>query len=113
MTNNEDSGVSGISGPDEPLGLTNLPSSATVRWVMSRKAEVLTAVRCGLLSSEDACNRYAISMDEFIAWKSAMDRFGPRGLRATHPYRGRTIAGQLSRVDADTALHWPLRAKPK
>ena len=77
-------GNSGLFGLDgKPLDLTNLPSSRTVRWVMRRKVEVLTAVRGGLLSIDDACNRYGISSDEFIAWNNAMDRFGPVGLHAS------------------------------
>ena len=58
-----------------------------LRWVMERKVEVLAAVRSGLLSIDDACKRYAISMEEFLTWKSAMDRFGPLGLRATRDFR--------------------------
>lgn len=112
MSNTELHGVSGISGSNEtPLDLTNLPPSPTVRWVMSRKVEVLAAVRRGLLSSDDACKRYAISMDELIAWKSAMDHFGPSGLRATN--RSRTMASHMSRVDTDITLHRPLRCRPK
>lgn len=67
--------------------LANLPSPRTARWVMERKVEVLAAVRSGLLSIDDACKRYAISMEEFLTWKSAMDRFGPLGLRATRDFR--------------------------
>jgi hypothetical protein len=71
-------------GPDGGmLTLDNLPSPQTVRWVMRRKSEVVIAVRGGLLSLEDACGRYAISVDEFLSWKYAMDRFGPAGLKAT------------------------------
>ncbi len=72
------------------LNLENLPSPETVRWVMQRKATIIAAVRGGLLSLEDACERYQISMEEFLSWKSALDRFGPVGLRATHARRSRT-----------------------
>ncbi|HEV2563393.1 MAG TPA: DUF1153 domain-containing protein [Rhizomicrobium sp.] len=84
--------VGGIFGSDgSPLDLINLPSPQTKRWVIRRKAEVLAAVRGGLLSVEDACKRYAISMDEFLAWSRALDRFGPNGLRAMRIYRSRKI----------------------
>ncbi|HUE65381.1 MAG TPA: DUF1153 domain-containing protein [Rhizomicrobium sp.] len=85
MADTDPHSVSEPVGPNKsPFGLKKLPSSQTVRWVVSRKAEVLTAVRSGFISVDDACKRYGISMDEFIAWRSAMDRFGPRGLRASH-----------------------------
>jgi hypothetical protein len=70
------------------LGPSHLPSSQSIRWVTRRKAEVLAAIRCGLLTAEDAAARYAISMDELISWETAMTRFGPQGLFATrHPHR--------------------------
>lgn len=84
MDNTEPHGVSGIFALDgTPLDLTNLPPAQTVRWVMRRKVEVLTAVCCGLLNVDDACKRYEISIEEFFSWKRAMDRFGPMGLRAS------------------------------
>jgi hypothetical protein len=33
----------------------DLPPSDTKRWVMRRKADVVSAVRCGLLTLEQAC----------------------------------------------------------
>lgn len=70
------------------LGPSHLPPSHAIRWVTRRKAEVLAAIRCGMITAEDAAARYAISMDELISWESAMTRFGPEGLGATrHPHR--------------------------
>ena len=85
MTSTQDHTTGRSYGPDAKL-LTpeNLPSPQTMRWVMRRKAEIVTAVRGGLLSLEEACARYAISLEEFLGWESAMDRFGPVGLQATH-----------------------------
>ena len=38
-------------GPDgSPLTITDLPAPGTKRWVIRRKAEVIAAVRGGLLS---------------------------------------------------------------
>ena len=77
----------------EPEGtsrhLEALPSPHTQRWVMSRKLEVLAAVRSGRLSVEDARQRYAISMEELLSWKTAMDRFGPLGLSVTRDFRSK------------------------
>jgi Protein of unknown function (DUF1153) len=56
--------VSYVIGPDgSPLTLSNLPPSDTRRWVVRRKAEVVAAVRGGLLSLEEACNRYTLTVD--------------------------------------------------
>lgn len=59
---------------------------------------VVAAVRGGLLSLEEALQRYALSVDEFLAWESAAGRFGVRGLRVTRAqeYRQAISAGQAS-----------------
>jgi hypothetical protein len=73
-----------VVGPDgKMLTLDDLPPPSTQRWVARRKAEVVTAVRCGLLSLEDACSRYNLSAEEFTLWESAIDRHGLGGLRVT------------------------------
>ena len=51
--------------------------------MIRRKAEVVTAVRGGLLSLEQACERYRLTHDEFLAWQAAIDRWGMPGLRTT------------------------------
>jgi hypothetical protein len=65
------------------LTLADLPPPNTQRWVIRRKAEVVSAVRGGLLSLEDACTRYRLTSDEFLAWQKAIDRWGMPGLRTT------------------------------
>ena len=48
-----------VIGPDgSPLTIADLPAPGTKRWVIRRKAEVVAAVRGGLLSLEEACSRY-------------------------------------------------------
>ena len=71
-------------GPDgSPLTMTDLPAPGTKRWVIRRKAEVVAAVRGGLLSLEEACRRYMLTVDEFLSWQSSIDRHGLAGLRTT------------------------------
>lgn len=65
------------------LTLRDLPPPGTKRWVMRRKAEVVAAVRNGLLSLEEACDRYTLSVEEFLNWQELIDRHGVRALRAT------------------------------
>ncbi len=73
-----------VIGPDgSPLTIADLPPPATKRWVIRRKAEVVAAVRGGLLSLEDACKRYRLTVDEFLSWQRSIDRHGLAGLRAT------------------------------
>jgi hypothetical protein len=48
-----------------------------------RKAVVVAAVRSGVLSLEEACRRYNLSTEEFIAWQRSIDRLGVPGLRVT------------------------------
>jgi hypothetical protein len=73
--------------------MEDLPPPGTKRWVMRRKATVVAGVRAGLLSLDDACNRYKLSVEEFHSWQRLIDRHGVKGLRATRiqQYRGRTI----------------------
>jgi hypothetical protein len=61
----------------------DLPPSGTYRWVARRKAQVVAAVRNGLVSLEEACRRYNISAEEFASWERALDRHGPGALRVT------------------------------
>ncbi len=73
-----------VIGPDgTPLTLADLPPHTTKRWVIRRKAEVVMAVRGGLLTLEDACERYSLTVEEFLTWQKAIEQFGMKGLRAT------------------------------
>ncbi len=72
-------------GPDgRTLTLADLPKRTTTRWVTRRKAEVVAAVQGGLISLEEACERYRLSLEEFLSWQHAIARYGLDGLRATH-----------------------------
>ena len=73
-----------VLGPDgSPLTIANLPPLGTKRWVTSRKAEVVAAVRGGLLSLDDACKRYKLTIDEFLNWYRLINRHGLEGLKVT------------------------------
>jgi hypothetical protein len=68
----------GLAGP-----IADLPSPDTKRWVVRRKAIVVHAVRDGAISLQEACRRYRLSVEEFLAWQRAIERYGIPGLRAT------------------------------
>ena len=65
------------------IKLRDLPPPDTRRWVVRRKAQVVGAGRTGLLTLEEACLRYDLSVEEFQAWEQALSRHGLRGLRTT------------------------------
>lgn len=73
-----------VVGPlGEPLTLDTLPPPGTTRWVVRRKAEVVAAVNGGLLSVDEVCDRYDLTVEEFATWQRAVDRSGMPGLRVT------------------------------
>src|SRR3546814_20234454 len=97
---------SNIIGPaGKPLSLDDLPPPSTKRWVIRRKAEVVTAVRAGLLTLEEACQRYNLSVEEFLSWQSMIDKHGMRGLRTTRlpQYRRHIPAGGLEKMSASSS----------
>ena len=78
-----DRALSTIDPSGEPLTLEDLPSSDTVRWVIRRKAELVAAIRGGLISLEVACERYQLSEEELQSWANSIAKHGIRGLRST------------------------------
>ena len=50
----------------------------------------MAAVRGGLLSLEEACERYTLTVEEFLSWQMSIDQHGLAGLRTTkiQKYRG-------------------------
>jgi hypothetical protein len=91
-----------VVGPEgRPMTENDLPPPNTKRWVMRRKAEVVTGVRSGLISLEEACRRYTLSVEEFLSWQRLIDSHGMRGLRATRlqDYRDGPLPDR-SRIDA-------------
>ena len=73
-----------VAGPDgRHITLADLPAPGIQRWVTRRKAEVVAAVHGGLLSADDACERYELSKEEFGGWELLYERHGVKGLRTT------------------------------
>ena len=78
------SGLRYVIGPyGNVLTIADLPPPGTKRWVTRRKAEVVCAVRGGLLSIEEACRRYMLTLEEFLSWQALVDQHGLAGLRTT------------------------------
>ena len=73
-----------VTGPTgKPLTVESLPPSDTKRWVIRRKAEVVAAVRNGLIGLDEACERYRLSAEEFLNWEQLIAAHGLRGLKVT------------------------------
>ena len=73
-----------VIGPlGKQMSLEDLPAPSTKRWVIRRKAEVVAGVRGGLLSLEEACRRYNLTVDEFRSWQRLLESHGVQGLRTT------------------------------
>jgi hypothetical protein len=64
------------------MTLRDLPAADTKRWVARRKADLVEAVEGGLLTREDACWRYTLTLEEFFSWQIAIERYGRAGLNA-------------------------------
>jgi hypothetical protein len=62
---------------------TALPPPDTKRWVVRRKAVIVRAVHDGVITLQEACRRYNLSIEEFVAWQLAIERYGVPGLRVT------------------------------
>ncbi len=85
-----------IDPTGRPLTRDDLPPSNTKRWVILRKAKVVAGVRTGLISLEEACQRYSLSVDEFLSWQSLFDAHGMNGLRATRLKKYRQQSAKAS-----------------
>ncbi len=96
-----------VIGPDgSPLTIADLPPPTTKRWVIRRKAEVVAAVRGGLLSLEEACARYTLTVEEFLSWQYSIDQHGLAGLRTTRIQQYRAVDFGLLFASGTPAL-WP------
>ena len=61
----------------------HLPPPDNKRWTARRKASVVAAVLSGIITIEEVCQRYGLSVDEYLSWHNAMQRHGLQGLRIT------------------------------
>jgi hypothetical protein len=93
-----------------PASLFDLPPPSTKRWVVRRKAVVVAAVRNGMLSLQEACERYNLSVEEFLAWQRSLDRYGVPGLRVTRLQIYRDTDTLLAKRQSEAPRPQSLRA---
>ena len=77
-----------------PITVADLPPEGIRRWTAMRKAEVVACIRAGLISIEQACDRYLLSEDELSSWKGNLNNHGIRGLRTTRIQKYRSPPAQ-------------------
>ncbi len=102
MSNVADEANPVIGPAAAPMTRDDLPPPTLKRWITRRKAEVVTAVRTGLIGLDEACRRYGISAEEFLSWQRLLDDHGLQGLRATRlqDYRGPVAATEAAAKEA-------------
>ena len=61
----------------------DLPDPDTRRWVASRKAAVVKAVKFGLLTADQAMKRYHLSEEELGHWIQSAESHGEEALKTT------------------------------
>jgi uncharacterized protein DUF1153 len=65
-------------GPDGGhITLAHLPRHGFTRWLPHHKALVVAAVRHGLLTFGEACERYSLSAEEYLSWQRSFDAARP------------------------------------
>ena len=102
-----------VIGPlGEPLTLDTLPPANTTRWVVRRKAEVVAAVNGGLLTVDEVCERYGLTLEEFAGWQRSIDRSGMPGLRVTRIQHYRDLYERQQRFRSRSVRHGRKRALP-
>jgi hypothetical protein len=75
--------------------LADLPAAHDRHWSARKKAIVVAAVSGGLLTLQDAHERYELSTEEYISWTSLFD--GP-------DYAGLAQRKQKARTDLDLSF---------
>lgn len=101
-----------VIGPlGEPLTLETLPPPETRRWVVRRKAEVVAAVNGGLLTADEACLRYSLTLEEFVSWQRAVERNGLAGLRVTRVQHYRELHDRQRQSDVRSGYGEPMPRK--
>ena len=88
----------------------DLPPTGLIRWTPKQKAAVVAAVLGRAISTEAACERYALSVEEFAFWRSSFERGGPEALRATRIQEHRREARTARRRGPLAGIRHPVAA---
>jgi hypothetical protein len=58
-----------------------LPPRGKIRWTALRKAALVANIEAGQLSIEEACERYALSIEEVLSWQIRLAQHGVDALQ--------------------------------
>lgn len=91
--------ISYVVGPKgAPLTRSDLPYHNSMRWTTHRKAVVVLAVEGGLITLQEACHIYNISIDEYLVWRYRLEQFGLLGLRSSKEQHYRYARSIISTI---------------
>jgi hypothetical protein len=87
------SGLKSVMAPNgRRVTLADLPPTNIKHWLPVHKANIATAVRGGLISSDEICRRYKLTLEELKMWEQAFVSRGVEGLRVTRIRRQSTLS---------------------
>ena len=72
-----------MSLPRTKTAVVKLPPPDTNRWTERGKAAVVAAVSSGMITIDEVCRRYALSVEEFLSWRNTIQRHGVQSLQTT------------------------------
>jgi DNA-binding winged helix-turn-helix (wHTH) protein/transposase-like protein len=93
-----------VSLPRTKTTAGELPPPDTKRWTARRKASVVDAIHSSIITIEEVCRRYALSVEEFLSWHNAIQGHGVQGLQTTK--------SRISAVTARTRAETPQTLPP-
>ena len=82
MANHEQAQQNRERAKAAPMTRESLPCPRTTRWVARRKAEVVSAVASGIVTVNEVCAMYRMSIDELASWARAFDKTAFAGTAA-------------------------------
>jgi hypothetical protein len=55
-----------------------LPTPGTKNWGVRMKTSVVIGIRNGVITPEEACIRYMLSIEELAEWEAGLNEYGTR-----------------------------------
>jgi hypothetical protein len=75
-------------GPNgRPLTVADLPPCDLKHWLPGHKAKIATAVRGGLITADEVCKRYKLTLEELETWEQSLASGGIDALRVSRSRR--------------------------
>jgi len=103
---------SGAASSSRPGAAPSKAPPLIKRWPPAMKAKVLEEVRDGVLSLDEACKRYALSIEEYLTWQHGIELFGMAGLQVNKQQELRRIRTRSKKLSPE-GRHWSVAAGPE